>query len=249
MKLSTVRGIGPKTAALALAVAMAPISFVSAAVVLGQTASPGTKIDGLSVPSGTTLLSPSRVETGSRGGVVHLANGRVVAMGEESAARIEATDSGEIQLSVLSGRLAFTDDAGELTTVAADKRVLFGVEGSAIQRAGNPSADEDVQEERLCRLRDSTPERFEICSDRSQTEGEDCAWELLTVPGREVGQHLDVDSVFACKDRNSLGLDCDCEAKGAAIGWWVAGGIGAATAIGIISTKDDNEQIASPTTP
>ncbi len=223
----------------------------NAAVAVGQTASAGTRVDGLQVPSGTTLLSPALVETGAKGAVIHLSNGQVVALSEEASALVESLEVGAIQVSMQAGKMAYTDQTGELTTVASNNLVVLDQAGQVGEgaRIGSAPATDSDEEEELCQLQEFTPERFALCSDPDTKDDEDCEWEYLEVPMDEVPQYLNVDSVLACKDRNAIDLNCDCSIAGGGAAWWVVGGVGAAAALGIIINDNDQEPVASPTTP
>jgi len=227
---------------------MSPIAAPAAAVVaVGQTATAGTKVDGIQVPSGTTLLSPALVEAAGMPAVIHLSNGQVLALTEDARAMIESADAGTVQVSVESGKLAYTDDAGEVTTVASNNLVLLGQEGQVGEGARiTPAASgSEGETERLCQLQDFTPPRFTACSDK---DAKDCDWELLEVPASVVPQHLDIDSFLACKDRNPIGLNCDCAPAGVPVVWWAVGGAAAAAAL-LIIIDDDDPDPASPTAP
>lgn len=221
-----------------------------AVVAVGQTATPGMRVDGVAVPTGTTLLSPSLVEAGDRGAVIHLSNGQVVALSEGASAVVEGAGNGSIQVEMQSGKMAYADMSGTVTTVASNSRVVLDPagqvgEGERITAASPPPG----QDERLCQLVQSTPSKFALCTDPDTKKEEGCDWEYLEVPPEEVSQYLEVDSVLACKDRNDLGLSCDCESDTGGVMWWVIGGLGGAAALGIILNDDDDETVASPTTP
>jgi hypothetical protein len=190
------------------------------------------------------------VETGAKGAVIHLSNGQVVALSEQATALVESTDAGAIRVSMQSGEMAYADQAGEVTTVASNNLVVLDQAGQIGEgaRISPPPATGSEPQEKLCQLQEFTPERFRLCSDPDTNNDEDCDWEYLEVTMAEVPQHLNVDSVLACKDRNALNLTCDCKTPGGAA-WWIVGGVGAAAALGIIIADDDKEQVASPTTP
>ena len=232
---------------------LGPISApAAAAVAVGQTATAGATVDGIQVPSGTTLLSPALVEAAGAPTVIHLTNGQVLALTEDARAMIESTDAGAIQVSVESGKLAYSDDGGEVTTVASNNLVVLDQEGQVGEgaRIGSASPGQE-DEERLCQLQDSTPARFARCNDKDAQDDEDCDWELLEVPMSEVPQYLNIDSLLACEDRNPLDLNCNCQIEAAGYLWWkVAGGVlTAAVGYKIIDGSDDDEKPASPTTP
>jgi hypothetical protein len=131
----------------------------SAATALGQTASPGTLVDGLRVPSGTTLVSPALVATGSSPAIVHLRNGRVVAVGEESEVRLNSTTSGAVEVSVHAGQITYRAASGSVMTVAAKELVLLDQEDPVQEGARVEAA-----EERLCELQNWTAALWKLCT-------------------------------------------------------------------------------------
>jgi hypothetical protein len=246
-----ISGYSFKTIAILSIVALlSPLPAVAAEVV-GQTATSGTRVDGIQVPSGTTLLSPALVETGSTPAVVHLSDGRVVAIDQEAAALVESTDTGIVEVTVQSGRIAYGDDNGEVIVLAANNLAALDQEG----QIGEGARVGDVEdEEKLCQLLDSTPQLFQLCV-YDDPNDDACRWKHIKVKESEVPNYLDIDSLLACEDRNILDLDCDCKTVAAAI-WWTTNGaiVGAAvagTAMGalIINSDDDETRPASPITP
>ena len=92
--------------------------------VLGQVISPNMTMDGISVPSGTTLLNETMLKTGSSVAAVHLAIGAVLQLGESSSAYFKELTSGEVRVSVETGSLSFREE-GEVVTLAADGEVTI----------------------------------------------------------------------------------------------------------------------------
>ena len=230
-----------------------PLQPVLAAVPVGQTASSEATVDGIRVPSGTTLISPALVETGDAAAVLHLSNGEVVALAPHSAALIASVASG-IELSLERGTLAYTDSDGAQETASATETVLVEQQGE-IQQVERTSTDE--QEERLCELQDWTADRWRDCrfddpeeADRDEGDEDDdgCDWELLEVPMSQVPQYLEKTAVLACKDRNDLDFDCDCKPVPLIL-WWipVAAVAGGAVIYSVVEGEDDEP--ASPITP
>ena len=80
--------------------------------VLGQVLGGAVAIDGVRVSSGTTLLDKSTVHTGSAPAFVHLMNGMVVKLMEDSRATFQKTSEGEFQISVHSGQLILQEADG-----------------------------------------------------------------------------------------------------------------------------------------
>ena len=228
--------------ALVMAI-LIPVQPVLAAVTVGQTASADAKVDGIRVPSGTTLISPTVVESGDAGAVIHLSNGEVVAMAPQSAARVADVD-GSVQLAVQKGNVAYTDNAGAVATLSPTETMLVSQEGQIQEGARIDSSGGAT--ERLCELQDWTAALWQQCLAEPKSDG--CDWEYLEVSMSETPQYVDKTAVLACKDRNDQGLDCDCK-NPKAFAWWipvaaVAGGL----VLYEVIDKDD-EDPASPTTP
>ena len=258
--MSTSRGFFQSLIA-AIAVVMAivlPVQPILATVAVGQTASADARIDGIRVPSGTTLISPAVVETGDKAAVLHLSNGEVVAVAPHSTAVLASADSG-IRLAVERGNVAYTNSDGALETISTTETILVAQQGQIQVGERISSEDDDAEEaeERLCELQDWTADQWRDCRfddpDKKDQDGDDrddeaCDWELLEVPMSQVPQYLEKTAVLACKDRNDLDFDCNCK-KAALIVWWipVAAVAGGAAIYGLV--EGDDEKAASPTTP
>ena len=140
-------------------VILVPVQPVLAAVAVGQTASADTRVDGIRVPSGTTLLSPAVVESGDGGAVIHLSHGEVIAMAPQTIAVVARAENG-IRLAVQQGNVAYTDNAGAVATLSSTETVLVSQEG-AIQQGERINSEEG--EERLCELDDWSEDRWMDC--------------------------------------------------------------------------------------
>jgi len=243
--------IVPVAVIMAIVVSVQP---VVAAVAVGQTASARARVDGVSVPSGTTLLSPAVVETGDTGAVLHLTNGEVVALAPQSTAVVASVDDG-IRIAVEEGHLAYTSNTGEMETLSSTETILVAQqgqiqEGERITPAASTGATDT---EDMCELQTWSATLWQTCTAKPKADG--CDWELVEVPSAEVPQHLNKTAVLACKDRNDLGLDCDCGHLVVAAAWWqqpaaiAAGAVVAGVAAYELIIKDDNETPASPSTP
>lgn len=238
--------------AVLLAVVL-PVQPALAAIAVGQTASADATVDGVRVPSGTTLISPAVVETGDNAAVLHLSNGEVVALAPQSTAVVASADDG-IQLSVERGNVAYTNNEGALDTISETETLSVDQQGQ-IQKGERTATDEE--EERLCELQDWTADQWRACrfddpddedQDDNEKDDDECDWELLKVPMSQVPQYLEKTSVLACKDRNDLDFDCNCKMVPIIV-WWipVAAVAGGAVIYGVIEGDDDEP--ASPTTP
>ncbi|MGB5753511.1 MAG: hypothetical protein WBN87_11670, partial [Thermoanaerobaculia bacterium] len=155
--MSTSKGFLQNLLAL-VAVVMAivmPVQPALAAVTVGQTASADARVDGIRVPSGTTLISPAVVETGDEAAILHLSNGEVVAVAPHSTAVLASVDSG-IQLAVERGNVAYTNNDGASETLSTTEAILVAQQGQ-IQAGGRIAPEDDdaeEAEERLCELQD-----------------------------------------------------------------------------------------------
>ena len=230
-----------------IAVAMAiliPVQPVLAAVTVGQTASADARVDGIRVPSGTTLISPAVVETGDSVAVLHLSNGEVVAVAPQSTAVVASVDGG-VQLAVQKGNVAYTDGAGAMATLSRTETVLVSQEGQ-IQEGARIGADDE--EEDLCELQEWTAPLWQTCR-FDDPDDNDCDWDLLEVPMSEVPQYLDKTAVLACDDRNDLDLDCDCKKRKGAFWWWIPLAAVAGGAVLYTVIEEDDEEPASPSQP
>ena len=91
---------------------------------LGQIISRGAALNGLDVPSGTTLLNRSMMRTGKYPAVVHLETGAVVQLAARSKAFFERMPSGEIRVTVLSGTTAYGNGVEKKTAGTQDVLVF-----------------------------------------------------------------------------------------------------------------------------
>lgn len=228
--------------ALAMAIVL-PIQPVLAAVVVGQIASANTMVDGVDVPSGTTLISPAVVETGSAGAVIHLSSGDAVALAPESTALVTSVDEG-IRLAVQRGSVAYTNNTGAMETLSTTETMLVNQEGEIQQGARIV----DEEEERLCELDDWTAELWQKCRYEDPKDN-DCDWDLLKVPMSEVPRHLEKTAVLACDDRNDLDLDCDCKKRKALFIWWVPAAAAAGGVVLYEIIEKEEKEPASPSQP
>ena len=232
--------IVPVAAAMAILV---PVQPVLAAVTVGQTASADAVVDGINVPSGTTLISPAVVEAGDKGAVLHLSNGEVVTMAPQTTAVVSDVD-GSVQLAVQQGNVAYTDNAGQAATLSTTQTVLVNQEGQIQQGA---RIGDDEEEEDLCELQDWTAALWQTCR-YDDPKDNDCDWKLIEIPMSEVPQYLEKTAVLACEDRNDLDLDCDCK-KRKAFAWWIPVAAIAGGAVLYTLIDDDDDEPASPSQP
>jgi len=127
-------------------VGMMPVAPARAVLVLGQLASNGATLDGITVPSGTTILDPSTIATGDDPAVIHLINGSVLAMAPHSKASFSGESGGKTTLAVETGEVILRDQAGEPVILKADTSVVIQEEGVQEGESG-PEEDEDDDDE------------------------------------------------------------------------------------------------------
>ena len=119
---------------LCATLAVIVVAPVGAATVIGQLGSAAT-MDGTPVPAGTTILSPAVVESGDGVVIVHLTNGRLLALDSQSEVRFEALEKGSLQVATEAGYLSLRDADGGLVTVGASSIVSLGSQGLIQQQA------------------------------------------------------------------------------------------------------------------
>ena len=195
------------------------VAPASGETVIGQVATGRVRVDGLEVPDGTTLLSPSLVATGSEPALVYLDNGQVMAMGPGTSAYLETVQGDRIRATVRAGSLLVKRPTGRIMKVASSNIVLFDQEGA--QQIGEGKRVGELEEEmvELCRLVDWTPQKAVLChEDPSLYE---CDWELIEVPASDVEAHLAEGDVYPGVENNDLGLDEDCQEE--KLAGWLAG--------------------------
>lgn len=72
--------------------------------IVGQVISATAEVDGVAVPSGTTIFGGSILQAGSSPAVFHLIDGRSIELLSGSAALVQDSRQGEVLLSVLGGK-------------------------------------------------------------------------------------------------------------------------------------------------
>ena len=224
-----------------------------AASVVGRTVSAGARLDGVAVPSGTTLLSPAVVQAGSAPAILHLRNGSVVAVAPQSVVRFEVGDDGRLRMSVEAGQVAYADPVGEVVELAEHDAAIWSAGSRASRQAeaqigeGAPATEEQV---RLCELIDWTEEKWELCT-RTDRDASSCDRRLLIVPESEALPLVGTKAVYA-GEKNDLGLDVQCRSKKAGVGLGTKIGFGIGAGLGawlIDEVESDDEPPASPVTP
>lgn len=246
---------------------------VTATTSVGQVIGAGANLDGVAVPSGTTLLSPSTLQTTDRPVILHLSNGQALTVNRGTSAQLESVGSGEVLLTVDEGTVAVREPSGDVLTLAAKREVVFDAKGRVAE--GARVSDEMVG---VCRAAGDGD--LQGCS-LSEQAAAGCNWELVNVPRAEVEDYRAV-AVVAGVGNNALYLDETCaqvqfqdpratgggsagiapaaQAGGTSGGGGGGGlstvakvgigiGVTAATIVIIDELDDDDDEPASPTQP
>lgn len=93
--------------------------------VLGQVISNTVQMDGMSVPSGTTVLNKTVLKTTKDPAFIHLGKGQVIQLNKNSSAYFEKTPSQAVQVSVRSGTLSYRSASGKVVTAAPESVIVF----------------------------------------------------------------------------------------------------------------------------
>jgi hypothetical protein len=109
---------------------------------LGQVVSASAEVDGIVVPSGTTLLSGNVVQTRENVASVHLTGHPVIRLERNSRARAETTPAGAIKITVESGTLSMRTASGQAITVPANRLLYFPRQAGGAQ--GQVPSERDV---------------------------------------------------------------------------------------------------------
>jgi len=105
--------------------AQAAAAQENAVKVLGQVVAQSVEMDGITVPSGATVLSPSQLKTTLYPAFVHLEIGVEVEMATDSGASFEAVDDHQVRLTVHSGSVSLRGDNGSVVTALAGSVILL----------------------------------------------------------------------------------------------------------------------------
>ncbi len=93
--------------------------------ILGLVIAQGVVMDGLAVPSGTTVLNRTVLETRTNPAIVHLNSGQVIELHRNSSAYLEGTDAGGVRVAVRSGTLSYKVASGGIATAIPETAVVF----------------------------------------------------------------------------------------------------------------------------
>ncbi len=136
--------LAPAVALLALCAATAGAS--SPPRVVGQVLSDESRLDGVHVPSGTTLLADSLLATDTRPALVHLRGGRVLWLDRHTSAYFEETPEGELKMDVRAGQLTVRGPEGRPLTVKENDFAVLPVVARLESRPGIDSPAAGIQE-------------------------------------------------------------------------------------------------------
>jgi len=104
-------------------------SFAAGPVpILGQVVASTVYVDGLSMPSGTTVLNKTVVNTIDNPATIHLNNGQILKINRNSSAYLEGADAGQVTVAVRSGTVSYRDSDKGLMTALPDSVIAFGGE-------------------------------------------------------------------------------------------------------------------------
>jgi len=92
---------------------------------IGQIVASGVRLDGVPVPSGTTLFSPSLLKTDARPAIVRLATGDVLQLGANSSAVFQTTGNGQIAVAVNTGTLSYRVQTGTTANAVSPASLSF----------------------------------------------------------------------------------------------------------------------------
>ncbi|MEM7352121.1 MAG: hypothetical protein AAF657_15075 [Acidobacteriota bacterium] len=209
--------------------------------VLGQTATANVIVDGSAVPSGTTLISPSLLQTGSNSARVVLAQGQILELDTNSRAYLEAKPSGELEVVVDGGSVAAASE-GEWVRAFKSQRLVFVRPEVQVAQLGGASQAVKVLPIIALASGGCTIDANGGCS----ADGSGCSTECectKTDPATGVCEEC------SCKEPAMVSEEtAPATKKGLGRGAWIGIGVGAAAGAAILidSASDDDEPPASP---
>lgn len=127
--------------ALLVAMTAGQVAHADFAVV-GQVALNEVRMDGAMVPTGTTVLSPSLLETGAYSSTVHLATGQSLNLAPNSSAYFESSPQG-VEVSARSGVVEVGRAFGEPIRLASNTVALLA--------AQEPATGAPVEKLKMCK--------------------------------------------------------------------------------------------------
>lgn len=100
--------------------------------ILGQVVASSVYVDGLSMPSGTTVLNKTVVNTIDNPATIHLNNGQILKINRNSSAYLEGANEGQVRVAVRSGTVSYRDSDKGLMTALPDSVIAFGGEITSV---------------------------------------------------------------------------------------------------------------------
>ena len=208
-----------------LALAAQPV----AAGVVGQVISESAVVDGVSVPSGSTLLTDSLVVTRDEPVAIRLSSGRVLGVGENSSARFDEAARGGVAVAVVAGTVGYEDGDGGAVLLAQGTSALLDQEdeeepapaenqgqnlgeslGETLGHVWEGEPVDPDEEIALCHLKDRkhTRDNIILCAkdpddldpDERDQWKKVCDWTRIKVEWEIVPMHLAHSDVFADED-------------------------------------------------
>jgi len=195
---------------------------------LGQTVSSDLRVDGVAVPSGTTVLSPTLVNSQADNGLLRL-DDSILSLGAGATAYLESTPSGGVQVAVKTGTVSIESANGESFKLAANSRMELDPQGQVLEG--------------------ETIEMVPLCTFNRETQ----KWELIEVPEPQVASRLEAGDVRP----GEKGLNEECK-EDKPVGFWTRGrkitaGVGGAMILGFgideLNNDDTTSRPASPIVP
>lgn len=237
--------------------------------IVGQIISKTVDIDGVRVPSGSTLISKSLLKTDSYPAVIHLAGGQIVELSRNSSAYFETTPSRQVRVIVRSGVLSFRGQQGEVAKAAPGSEVVLSSDQG---RAVTPLVkgvvatllEEAVKGQKTLKVNDATkvdPKQTFLITDQSRKTQEahyvasivdETSIKMTAALNNSFKPHaLIIQGSEVPKAVAAAAARAPLSRTGAKVGSGLlalAGGAGTAKLAGCNGGKD-NTQVASPTTP
>jgi hypothetical protein len=107
------------------AVCLAEPSGNSSPQAVGQVLAGSARVDGITVPSGTTLFSQSSVATGERPAAIRLVTGDLLQLNQNSSVSFDRSPDNRVQVAVNSGTLSYRYDAETAATAESPAALSF----------------------------------------------------------------------------------------------------------------------------
>ena len=207
---------------------------------VGQVVSAQATIDGVKVPSGTTLVSSSVVEAGTEAAVLRLLDGTLVGLDRQSSARLEARATGGVEIAALAGDVAYRESDGSIVAIGEGTTAILD------QSTGEVGGGEPIDPEEeiaICYLEGWSPELVELCT--GDPEKEDCKWVRQKIRMADLARHLRHADVYAKKDLRTSEMDEEIDCRRVGAWWWLS----ALALVPVVEDDDIAAVAASPIVP